>query len=163
MTLANYAGWSPGQLEGEIATGSWVTLPARASLVFWDGAEDLWEAVMKEYNGRQLTDLLGIREVPDGPEHELTPSIPGALLTGPDPSLPRRGARPRSVPDAAEKLPGLEVLDRRPGARVREGAEALHFEHVFVRERLVVHAAGRGSACPSRYPNRLTNRVPPLR
>jgi putative transcriptional regulator len=67
LTVANYSGWSSGQLEGEIATGSWVTLPARPALVFWDGAGDLWKAVTKEYNGRRLTDLLGIRGLPEDP------------------------------------------------------------------------------------------------
>jgi putative transcriptional regulator len=67
LTIANYAGWSPGQLEDEIATGSWVTLPARAGLVFSAEAEDLWRVVMKEHNGRQLTELLGIHGVPDDP------------------------------------------------------------------------------------------------
>src|SRR4051794_36367851 len=43
MALANYSGWSAGQLEGEIESGSWVTIPARPELVFWDGAEDLWK------------------------------------------------------------------------------------------------------------------------
>jgi putative transcriptional regulator len=67
LTLANYSGWSAGQLEGEIATGSWVCHPARSGLVFWEGAGDLWNAVMKEYNGRLLTQRLGIRGVPDDP------------------------------------------------------------------------------------------------
>ena len=67
LTVANYAGWSPGQLEGEIATGSWVSLPARTDLVFCTDPDDLWNVVMKEYNGRQLTDLLGIHEVPQDP------------------------------------------------------------------------------------------------
>jgi putative transcriptional regulator len=67
LTIANYSGWSPGQLEDEIATGSWVTFPARAALVFSMAAEDLWQVVMKEYNGRQLTDLLGIHGVPEDP------------------------------------------------------------------------------------------------
>jgi putative transcriptional regulator len=67
LTLANYAGWSPGQLEGEIAEGSWVTLPARPALVFWDASGDLWEAVVKEYNGLRLTSMLGIRELPVDP------------------------------------------------------------------------------------------------
>ena len=67
LTIANYAGGSSGQLEDEIATGSWVTLPARAGLVFSMVTEDLWQVVMKEYNGRQLTDLLGIHGVPEDP------------------------------------------------------------------------------------------------
>ena len=66
--MANYAGWSPGQLEDEIATGSWVTLPARVGLVFRSDAEELWRVVMKEYHGRQLTTLLGIDGVPDDPQ-----------------------------------------------------------------------------------------------
>lgn len=67
LTLANYAGWSPGQLEGEIERGSWVVVPARPPLVFWQGADDLWKVVMKEYNGRQFTSLLGIHGLPDDP------------------------------------------------------------------------------------------------
>jgi len=67
LTVANYAGWSGGQLEGEMESGSWVTLPARPALVFWEGTDDLWELVMKEYNGRRLTDMLGIRGLPDDP------------------------------------------------------------------------------------------------
>ena len=67
LTLANYSGWSPGQLEGEIAEGSWITVPARSDLVFWEGDDDLWKFVTKEYHGRRLTDLLRIREMPADP------------------------------------------------------------------------------------------------
>lgn len=67
LALANYSGWGAGQLEDEIATGSWFTLPARAAWVFSTSVEDLWQVVMKEYNGRRLTDLLGIHGVPEDP------------------------------------------------------------------------------------------------
>lgn len=67
LTLANYAGWSPGQLEGEIAEGSWVTLPARIPLIFHDAPDELWETVMKEYRGLRLSSLLGLRGMPDDP------------------------------------------------------------------------------------------------
>lgn len=67
LTLANYSGWSPGQLESEIAEGSWITLPARPVMVFRDTPGDHWETVMKEYNGLRLCSLLGLRGMPDDP------------------------------------------------------------------------------------------------
>lgn len=67
LTLANYSGWSAGQLEGEIAEGSWVTLEARPDLVFWEGDDDLWKVVTREFNSRRLTDMLRIRELPADP------------------------------------------------------------------------------------------------
>ena len=67
LTVANYAGWSPGQLEEEIAEGSWITIPARSEHVFWEGQDDLWKVATKEYHGRRLTDLLRIREMPADP------------------------------------------------------------------------------------------------
>jgi putative transcriptional regulator len=67
LTVANYSGWAPGQLEGEIETGSWVTLPARVKLVFWDGDGDLWKAVMKEYNAHQFAALFHLKGMPDDP------------------------------------------------------------------------------------------------
>lgn len=42
-----YAGWGPGQLEGEIAHEDWMTAPADPSLIFGDEGDDLWERVMK--------------------------------------------------------------------------------------------------------------------
>ncbi len=67
LTIANYSGWSAGQLEGEISEGSWVSLPARSELVFWEGGGALWKAVTKEFNARRLSRMLGIREMPDDP------------------------------------------------------------------------------------------------
>lgn len=67
LAVANYSGWGPGQLEGEIETGSWVTLPARFKHVFWQGEAELWQVVMKEYNALQLTAMFHIKDMPDDP------------------------------------------------------------------------------------------------
>lgn len=37
-----YAGWGPGQLEGELAQGAWVVVPLSAATVFDVPAEELW-------------------------------------------------------------------------------------------------------------------------
>ena len=41
LTLG-YAGWSPGQLESEIESGSWLTVPATSSLVFAEDNDTKW-------------------------------------------------------------------------------------------------------------------------
>lgn len=38
-----YAGWAPGQLEQEIAQGSWLVVPVSAHLVFDESHSRLWE------------------------------------------------------------------------------------------------------------------------
>jgi putative transcriptional regulator len=40
--FAGYSGWGPGQLESEMAEGSWVVLPATANQVFGVPNEELW-------------------------------------------------------------------------------------------------------------------------
>src|SRR5947209_5293921 len=67
MILANYSGWGPGQLEGEFGVDSWLTLPAKREYVFWEGAGDLWDVVVKAVNARKLSDFLGLRRVPTDP------------------------------------------------------------------------------------------------
>jgi putative transcriptional regulator len=42
-----YAGWAPGQLEGELAHGFWFTTPQDANLVFDDDRDELWDHAMK--------------------------------------------------------------------------------------------------------------------
>ena len=42
LLLFGYAGWAPGQLEGEIARRSWVAVPADEALVFDGQYETKW-------------------------------------------------------------------------------------------------------------------------
>ena len=41
-----YAGWRAGQLEGELKTGSWITVPADEALVFGGEYEDKWRRAL---------------------------------------------------------------------------------------------------------------------
>ncbi len=47
-----YSGWSPGQLENEMKTGSWITLPADPSLVFEKDPHRIWADLMRSLGGR---------------------------------------------------------------------------------------------------------------
>ncbi len=44
--FVGYAGWGPGQLEAELADGSWLTAPGAAELVFDVPIAQLWHAVL---------------------------------------------------------------------------------------------------------------------
>jgi putative transcriptional regulator len=43
LVAFGYAGWAPGQLEGELAQGVWFTAPADAKLIFEEERETVWE------------------------------------------------------------------------------------------------------------------------
>jgi putative transcriptional regulator len=43
LFAVGYAGWAPGQLEGEIEQGSWFAVPADEALLFDDDAARKWE------------------------------------------------------------------------------------------------------------------------
>jgi putative transcriptional regulator len=42
-----HAGWAPGQLEREIAEGSWLVVPVAARLLFEESHERLWEQALR--------------------------------------------------------------------------------------------------------------------
>jgi putative transcriptional regulator len=46
MLALGYAGWTPGQLEKEIETGSWVSIAATESLLFDVANEDKWDVAI---------------------------------------------------------------------------------------------------------------------
>lgn len=49
--FAGYAGWSPGQLEGEMKRKAWLTFPATIELVFETPPEDLWQKILSVKGG----------------------------------------------------------------------------------------------------------------
>ena len=61
--FAGYAGWAEGQLEDEVAEGSWLVLPARPSDVFSLEPERLWTEVLKRQGGA----LAVLAMLPDDP------------------------------------------------------------------------------------------------
>ena len=67
LILANYAGWGPGQLEGEFDLDSWLTLPATLETIFWAGPIDLWDATVRRVNARKLSEFLGLGDSPIDP------------------------------------------------------------------------------------------------
>ena len=67
LVIANYAGWGPGQLEGEFNWDSWITLPATSEHVFWTGQKDLWKVMVGEVNAKKLSEFLGLKTHPVDP------------------------------------------------------------------------------------------------
>ena len=49
--FVGYAGWSPGQLDGEIEQGGWILTESDAAAVFPDDAAKLWRAVLRRMGG----------------------------------------------------------------------------------------------------------------
>ena len=56
-----YAGWGPGQLEGEIGAGAWLVLDADPGDVFGDDPDELWRSVLRRQEGR----LAWLADAPD--------------------------------------------------------------------------------------------------
>ena len=50
-----YAGWGPGQLEGEIAQNAWLICDADADLIFGTADEEKWDAALKRLGVSALT------------------------------------------------------------------------------------------------------------
>jgi putative transcriptional regulator len=51
LFVLGYAGWGPGQLDGELEEGSWIVEPARPEDVFTDDPEGLWSDVLRRKGG----------------------------------------------------------------------------------------------------------------
>jgi putative transcriptional regulator len=49
LVTLGYAGWSPSQLEDEIARGAWVTVPEDPNLVFDDDRTKVWTDALVRY------------------------------------------------------------------------------------------------------------------
>ncbi|MCK6446785.1 MAG: YqgE/AlgH family protein [Planctomycetes bacterium] len=62
--LVGYAGWGAGQLDAELAGGSWLPAPCTAEHVFRRDPENLWRDVMRTIRG----ELAGLENQPPDPE-----------------------------------------------------------------------------------------------
>jgi putative transcriptional regulator len=49
--FAGYAGWGPGQLDGELVEGSWIVEPAKPDDVFTAEPAELWSDVLRRKGG----------------------------------------------------------------------------------------------------------------
>lgn len=47
-----YSGWAPGQLENEMKTGSWITVPADPSIVFEKDPATIWPDILRSLGGQ---------------------------------------------------------------------------------------------------------------
>lgn len=61
--FAGYAGWGPGQLEGEIERDDWFIEPAQSADVFAEDAEALWASVLERKGGQYAL----VARMPDDP------------------------------------------------------------------------------------------------
>ncbi len=46
-----YSGWAPGQLENEMKTGSWITIPADPAVVFDKDPSQIWPDILRSLGG----------------------------------------------------------------------------------------------------------------
>ncbi|MEA2423966.1 MAG: putative transcriptional regulator [Thermoleophilaceae bacterium] len=61
--FAGYAGWGPGQLDGELEREDWIVEPARPGDVFHDDPDGLWAEVLQRKGGQYAL----VARMPDDP------------------------------------------------------------------------------------------------
>ncbi len=64
--FVGHAGWTTGQLEAEIAQGSWLTTKALPDFVFGEH-DDMWIDAIQEAGLAFYRDVLGVFDLPDEP------------------------------------------------------------------------------------------------
>jgi putative transcriptional regulator len=66
--FVGHSGWGPGQLESELADGSWIVLPVAVEYVF-DDRDTLtaWKAALTEAGRRQVQSVIPLKHVPENP------------------------------------------------------------------------------------------------
>jgi putative transcriptional regulator len=64
--FVNYAGWTPGQLEGELEEGGWLTAPADDVSIF-EAGEHLWTKAIKEVSFQTLFAGIDPKLIPPDP------------------------------------------------------------------------------------------------
>ncbi len=64
--IVGYAGWSPGQLEDELAIGSWLIAKAEPDDLF-ESADAIWGKQLAKVNGSAEEPYINPRIIPDDP------------------------------------------------------------------------------------------------
>ena len=65
--FVGYAGWAPGQLEGEMEEGAWLKTGAAGEHVFAAAGQDLWTTLSKSIQRQTAFPWLDPRFIPDDP------------------------------------------------------------------------------------------------
>lgn len=52
--FAGYAGWAPGQLDGEVDRGDWLVLPVDAKVLFDTDTDTLWDRLLARGGGQTV-------------------------------------------------------------------------------------------------------------
>ena len=47
-----YAGWGPGQLDGEVSRGDWHISPAEEAIVFDKASDEIWPELIEKNSGQ---------------------------------------------------------------------------------------------------------------
>ena len=48
LLALGYAGWAPGQLDGEIQSNGWLNVPADVALIFDDDNKNKWDRAVRK-------------------------------------------------------------------------------------------------------------------